>query len=75
MIHGYGSHGTGGLIKIMAREFLKKAKRSGMIKDFVPGEGWSSHKVKPMGLLSDAPELLLNLDGERFNSGISIVIL
>ena len=75
VVHGYGSSGKGGSIKIAAREFLKKQKRLGKIKDYVPGEAWGSHKVKPMGLLEDAPELLLNLDGESFNQGITIVIL
>ena len=75
VIHGYGSSGVGGSIKIATRQFLKTQKRLGIIKDYVPGEGWSNHKVKPMGLLEDAPELLLNLDGESFNLGVTIVIL
>jgi hypothetical protein len=75
VVHGYGSRGRGGSIKIATKEFLNKQKKAGIIKDFVPGEGWGSHKVKPMGLLKEAPELLLNLDGESFNLGVTIVIL
>lgn len=75
VVHGYGSSGKGGTIKLAVRQFCKEAKRKELIKDFVPGEGWSSYKVKPMGLLEDAPELLLNSDGESFNLGITIIIL
>ena len=75
VVHGYGSSGKGGSIKIAAREFLKQQKRQGKIKDYVAGEAWGSHKVKPMGLLEDAPELLLNFDGESFNQGVTIIIL
>ena len=75
VIHGYGSHGRGGTIKIETRLKLKELKRKGIIKDFIPGEGWSVNKVKPMGLLKDAPELLLNKDGESFNSGVTIILL
>ena len=75
VVHGYGSHGKGGSIKKAVRQFVKVQKRLGLISDYVAGEGWSSSKVKPMGLLEDAPELLLNLDGERFNLGVTIIIL
>jgi|LGVE01.1.fsa_nt_gb hypothetical protein len=75
VIHGYGSNGKGGLIKKQVKVFLKEQKRLGKITDYVHGEGWSNHKVKPMGLLGVAPELLLNLDGEQYNMGITIVIL
>jgi hypothetical protein len=75
VVHGYGSHGKGGSIKLAVRQFLKEAKRKGVITDYVPGEGWSSNKVLKMGLLEDAPELLLNLDGESYNLGVTIIIL
>ena len=75
VIHGYGSSGKGGLIKKAVRQFLKDAKRNKIITDYVAGEGWSSYKVLPLNLLEDAPELLLNLDNESFNLGITIVIL
>ena len=75
VIHGYGSHGAGGSIKKAVRVFLKGQKRLGLIKNYIPGEGWSSYKVVPLGLLQDAPELLLNLDSESFNLGMTIVVL
>lgn len=75
VVHGYGSHGKGGLIKTAVREFCKSAKRKSIIVDYVPGEGWSANKVLKMGLLEDAPELLLNLDGESYNLGVTLIIL
>jgi hypothetical protein len=75
VVHGYGSNGKGGTIKIAVREYVKQAKRKGIIVDYVPGEGWSSNKVLKMGLLEDAPELLLNLEGESYNLGVTLIIL
>lgn len=75
VIHGYGSHGKGGAIKVEARAYLKKQKKAGKIKNYIGGEGWSTYKVKELDLLEIAPELLLNLDGESFNPGMTIVLL
>ncbi|MGD9901052.1 MAG: Smr/MutS family protein [Spirochaetales bacterium] len=75
VIHGYGSSGKGGDIKKAVRAYLKEAKRKGHIVNYVGGEGWSVYKVKELGLLEDAPELLLNSDGESFNLGMTLVIL
>ena len=40
VIHGYGSHGRGGLIKEAVKEYLPLLKKKHIITDFVLGENW-----------------------------------
>jgi hypothetical protein len=41
IIHGYGSSGVGGKIRIEARRYLEGLKRRGQIKDYLTGEQFS----------------------------------
>ena len=41
IIHGYGSTGAGGRIRIEARRYLESQKRKGVIADYIPGEDFS----------------------------------
>jgi hypothetical protein len=45
IIHGYGSTGKGGLIKIACRAEIEKKYRQGIVKAYIPGEAIST----PMG--------------------------
>ncbi|MBI9009775.1 MAG: hypothetical protein JEZ05_07075 [Tenericutes bacterium] len=42
LIHGYGSSGVGGKIKISVQKSLRKRVNSGEIKAYIPGEAFSS---------------------------------
>ena len=57
VIHGYGSHGKGGLIRDALRESLDLLKKNNLIKTYVYGEDFKilnkdanklRHKYKPM---------------------------
>jgi len=75
VIHGYGSGGTGGAIRPSIRGLLNRLRMQGMIRDFVPGEGFSTQHALTQRLLNDFPELLNDSDLNRTNEGITIVVL
>lgn len=74
ILHGYGSHGVGGVLFTAVRERLEVLKRQGKIKDYFGGEKWNL-------LDSDTREALfrdkscLDEDLNKSNPGITIVVL
>ena len=75
VIHGYGSHGTGGEIRHLARERLRELKKQGKILDFVEGERWGKQAIEKFDVVANYPEFILESDMQSFNSGITIVFL
>lgn len=75
VIHGYGSHGKGGLIKKETLRFLEKIKHSGEISDFVLGENWGEFNEQKKSACEKCPELILHSQLSGLNSGVSVVIL
>jgi hypothetical protein len=75
VIHGYGSTGTGGVLRFAIRSFLRQRKEQGEITAFVNGESWSSFDERSKALFKKAPELLLDSDVGRANKGITLVLL
>jgi len=74
IVHGYGSHGVGGLIKQEALKKLKSMRSKKQILDFVPGEQFCDSIKYYKKLIQVYPELIL--DSEiRLNSGATLVIL
>ena len=75
VIHGYGSHGTGGKIRVMVRETLADMIESNQIKAYIPGEATSTL----MGFDSDIRLYKGLLQGDadfhKGNDGITYVIL
>lgn len=53
IIHGYGSSGKGGKIRVQARSRLAKMKGAGEIRDVIPGRS-SPSSTPPPWLLSAA---------------------
>ena len=41
IVHGYGSHGKGGKIRVEVRAYLERMKRQKRISDYIPGERFS----------------------------------
>lgn len=41
IIHGYGSSGRGGKIRLEVRAYLERQKQRGKIRDYIPGERFS----------------------------------
>ena len=75
VIHGYGSTGAGGKLKSETRKLLADRKRRNLIRSFVPGEEWSRNSAAARDLLSTYPVLKNDMDLNRGNEGITIVVL
>ncbi len=75
LIHGYGSTGTGGALRDALRSSLRKRRREGVIRAFVPGEKWDIFDANAGLVLEDCPALRRDPDLNRYNEGITIVLL
>jgi hypothetical protein len=75
LIHGYGSTGTGGDIRIAAQKHLLEMAQNGQIRGCIFGENWSKSDDSAWKLLQSHPELKSDSDLGRRNRGITIVLL
>lgn len=75
IIHGYGSTGVGGKIRVEARRYLSEQKRKGFIREFIPGEDFSIFDEATLKAFQVCGELRRDSDLERHNNGITIIIL
>ena len=73
IIHGYGSSGTGGRIRVEARRFLEGLKRKGDITDFITGEKFFDEATRQAFLR--CPALRQDRDLDRYNNGVTFIIL
>jgi hypothetical protein len=75
LIHGYGSTGAGGDIRIAVQKRLLEMVQSGHIRGCIFGESWSKSDDVSWKLLQSHPELKSDSDLGRHNQGITIVLL
>ena len=75
VIHGYGSTGAGGDIRIAVQKRLRELADAGEIKGCVFGEHWSKTDETVWRLLQAQAELKNDEDLGRRNLGITIVLL
>jgi len=75
LIHGYGSSGAGGDIRIAVQRRLVEMARDGQIRSCIFGEDWSKSNERSWNLLQTRPELKLDKHLGRKNLGITIVEL
>lgn len=75
IIHGYGSSGIGGRLRVEIRKYLERQKRFGKIKMFVPGEKFSIFEKETIALLDNCGELRKDNDLNRSNNGITFLLL
>ena len=75
IIHGYGSSGTGGEIRIAVQKCLKEMAEDGRIRGCIFGEDWSKSDEVAWQLLNDHPALKKDSDLGRRNRGITVVLL
>lgn len=75
VIHGYGSHGMGGIIKKEVRQYLPKLKKIGTIKDYVPGEQWGEMNVVRQMICKENPDMILHENLYSLNSGVTVIWL
>ena len=75
LIHGYGSSGVGGKLKIGVRQFLSTKKRQNKIQTFVAGEEWDIFDEESRRLLADCPDLAKDPALVRSNPAITMDLL
>jgi len=75
IIHGYGSTGAGGDIRIAVQKRLQEMTQDGQIRGCIFGESWSTSDDQTWKLLQAQPELKSDPDLGKRNQGITIVLL
>jgi len=75
LIHGYGSTGVGGDIRIAVQARLREMANDGAIRGCVFGEEWSKSSEDVWRLMQERPELKGDKDLGRRNLGITVVLL
>jgi len=75
VIHGYGSHGIGGELRIAIQGMLARMAQSGDIAAFVAGEEWRISDETTWRLIQRYRELKQDRDLGKGNKGVSIVVL
>jgi hypothetical protein len=75
VIHGYGSKGIGGDIRIAVQKRLAELTEAGQIRGCIFGEDWSASDEDTWRLLQRQPDLKNDRDLGRGNPGITIVVL
>ncbi len=75
LIHGYGSTGVGGKLRVAVRTSLARYKKAGMIREFIAGEEFRISNEATWALLKRIPELKQDRDLGRENKGITLVVL
>ena len=75
VIHGYGSSGAGGDIRIAAQKRLQELVEAGQIRGCIFGENWSKTDELTWSLTKSQPELKSDPHLGRANPGITVVLL
>ena len=75
LIHGYGSSGKGGVLRVQVRDYLLRQHRKGVIQAFIEGERLSIFDEDTRIAMELCPELRMDRDLDRHNNGITVVIL
>ncbi len=75
VVHGYGSHGKGGTIKMCAMQKLKILRKQGVIRAFVPGDNWCDTNEDKLLINSLCPETIISTDIGNLNSGVTVVLV
>ena len=75
IIHGYGSSGKGGKIRLAARERLDFLQRKGEIRGYIPGEKFTIFDDATRKAFLVCPELRKDRDLERSNNGVTFIVL
>ena len=75
VVHGYGSSGAGGDIRIAVQKRLRELAENGQIRGCIFGENWSRSDDATWRLLQEKPEVKDDPDLGRRNQGITIILL
>ncbi|MBQ4558284.1 MAG: hypothetical protein IJA61_02770 [Clostridia bacterium] len=74
-VHGYGSHGVGGVIKQKVKSKLNELKKKSVIECYILGENWSDLSEDVQKIYKYAPELSVSSQLIGINSGVSVVLV
>jgi hypothetical protein len=75
VIHGYGSTGVGGDIRVAVQRRLKELAEAGEIRGCIFGENWSKTDEVAWRVLREQPELKKDADLGRGNSGVTVILI
>ncbi len=75
LIHGYGSTGKGGAIRLECRKTLEYLRSKGEIAEVIFGEDFNRRQGSVKHLLSRFPDLSRHPHLNNNNKGISLVVL
>ncbi len=75
LVHGYGSTGVGGDLRIALQSTLRQMIDQRQIRDCIYGENWRTSDERSWELLKRMPELKGDSDLGRSNRGITLVVL
>lgn len=74
-IHGYGSSGSGGKIRVAVRRELETMRVKGEILSIIPGERFTIFEAATLAAFSRCGSLRDDEDLERYNNGVTIVLI
>ena len=75
IIHGYGSSGVGGDLRISLQATLRQMADRREIQACIYGENWRKADEQAWALLKQFPELKEDRDFGKSNRGITLVVL
>lgn len=75
LIHGYGSSGKGGRIRLECRKKLDFMKSKGRIRDYIAGENFTRKFGPAKMLLQRYPQLNMDSNFNKGNRGITLVVI
>ena len=75
LIHGYGSSGAGGRIRVEVRSYLDRLIRRREIRGYITGETFSIFDETTRAAFLVCGELRQDRDLERHNNGVTFILL
>ena len=75
IIHGYGSSGSGGAIRVAAQQYLRDQLKEGRIRAFCPGEQFGPFESSGREIVTKSPAFRRDPDWGRQNDGITVVLI
>jgi len=75
LVHGYGSSGVGGDLRIALQSTLRQMVTAREIVECIYGENWRTSNERSWEALKRMPELKSDSDLGKSNKGITIVFL
>ena len=75
IVHGYGSSGVGGDLRIALQATLQQMRERREIEDCIFGEEWRKGDERAWRVVKRFPELKHDSDFGKGNRGITIIVL